>query len=66
MPKKVRELMKELKMAGFVDRGGKGSHYNFIHPSGIPLTLSGHPGDDAKPYQLRLVKKKIEEIQNET
>lgn len=63
MPKKIRELMKDLERAGFVDRGGKGSHRNFLHPSGIGLTLSGHAGDDAKPYQLRMVKEKIEEIQ---
>ena len=48
-------------MAGFVDRGGKGSHRNFMHPSGIVLTVSGLKGDDAKPYQLKLVREKIEE-----
>jgi len=48
-------------MSGFVDRGGKGSHRNFVHASGVILTISGRPGDDAKPYQIRLVKEKIEE-----
>ena len=61
MPKKVRDLIRELAMAGFTDRGGKGSHRNFMHPSGIVLTVSGRKGDDAKPYQLKLVKEKIEE-----
>ena len=61
MPKKIRELIKELEMAGFVNRGGKGSHRNYMHPSGVILTLSGHPGDDAKPYQVKLVDAKIEE-----
>jgi predicted RNA binding protein YcfA (HicA-like mRNA interferase family) len=61
MPKKIRELIKELEMAGFVNRGGKGSHRNYMHPSGVILTLSGHPGDDAKPYQVKLVGAKIEE-----
>lgn len=51
----------ELEMAGFVHRGGKGSHRNFIHISGVVLTVSGQPGDDAKPYQLKLVREKIEE-----
>ena len=60
MPKKIRELIGELQMAGFIDRGGKGSHRNFVHPSNIVLTISGPPGDDAKPYQLKLVKAKIE------
>jgi predicted RNA binding protein YcfA (HicA-like mRNA interferase family) len=63
MPKKIRELIRELKMAGFIDRGGKGSHRNFMHPSSIVLTISGRPGDDARPYQTKLVKAKIEESQ---
>jgi predicted RNA binding protein YcfA (HicA-like mRNA interferase family) len=63
MPKKIRVLIKELEKAGFVNRGGKGSHRNFLHPSGIILTLSGKLGDDAKPYQEKLVKQKIEESQ---
>lgn len=62
MPKKLRELIKELKKAGFLDRGGKGSHRNFVHEKGIVLTLSGKLGDDAKPYQEKLVKQKIAEI----
>jgi predicted RNA binding protein YcfA (HicA-like mRNA interferase family) len=32
MPKKIRELIKELEQAGFVNRGGKDSHRNFVHP----------------------------------
>jgi len=65
MPRKIRELIKELKMAGFVNRGGKGSHRNFIHVSGIVLTIAGNLGDDAKPYQEKLVRQKIKEAQNE-
>ena len=52
-------------MAGFVNRGGKGSHRNFIHVSGIVLTIAGNLGDDAKPYQEKLVRQKIKEAQNE-
>ncbi|GMU55894.1 MAG: hypothetical protein AMXMBFR33_50400 [Candidatus Xenobia bacterium] len=61
MPRKVRELIRDLEQAGFVDRGGKGSHRNFEHPGGIRVTISGQPGDDAKPYQEREVKRVIEE-----
>jgi len=61
MPRKLRELMAELKRAGFVERGGKGSHRNFKHPSGVKLTLSGKQGDDAKPYQEQAVQEAIEE-----
>lgn len=62
MPKKIRDLIKELKIAGFIDRGGKGSHRNFIHPKGVVITISGKTGDDAKPYQEKLVKQKIQEV----
>jgi predicted RNA binding protein YcfA (HicA-like mRNA interferase family) len=61
MPRKLRELIADLKRAGFVDRGGKGSHRNFKHASGVKITLSGKPGDDAKPYQEREVQKALEE-----
>jgi predicted RNA binding protein YcfA (HicA-like mRNA interferase family) len=64
MPRKIRELVHELERAGFLNRGGKGSHRNFEHPKGPRLTLSGSPGDDAKPYQEREVRKMIEESQS--
>jgi predicted RNA binding protein YcfA (HicA-like mRNA interferase family) len=59
MPRKVRELMRDLQQAGFEDRGGKGSHRNFRHHSGVNVTISGGSGDDAKPYQERAVKAAI-------
>lgn len=61
MPRTIRELIKDLKKAGFVNRGGKGSHRNYVHSSGVVLTISGKLGNDAKPYQEKLVKQKIEE-----
>ncbi|MGH9338980.1 MAG: type II toxin-antitoxin system HicA family toxin [Acidobacteriota bacterium] len=62
MPPKVREVISELERAGFVNRGGKGSHRNFVHPKvAKPVTISGRPGDDAKHYQLRAVQLAIEE-----
>jgi predicted RNA binding protein YcfA (HicA-like mRNA interferase family) len=62
MPQKVKELVAELEQAGFVNRGGKGSHRNFVHPRvSKPITISGAPGDDAKYYQIRAVKRGIEE-----
>ncbi len=60
MPRKIRHLIKELKNAGFVNRGGKGNHRNFIHPKGIAMTISGKLGDDAKYYQEKEVALKIE------
>ncbi|HAM56773.1 MAG TPA: hypothetical protein DCQ64_15790 [Candidatus Rokubacteria bacterium] len=62
MPPKVRELVAELQGAGFVDRGGKGSHRNFVHPKvARPVTISGSLGDDAKHYQVRAARLAIEE-----
>jgi hypothetical protein len=101
MPPKIRDLVAELKKAGFVDvtvqtpsparspgnqksvsydcrgrdfeggserllvdRGGKGSHRNFVHPKvERPITVSGRPGDDAKAYQVRAIRTAIEEAQ---
>ena len=63
MPPKVRELISELESAGFIKRGGKGSHRNFVHPNvAKPVTISGKPGDDAKRYQVRAVRLAIEEL----
>lgn len=59
MPKKIRELIKAHKKAGFENKGGKGSHRNFKHEKGMVLTISGKLSDDAKPYQEKLVAKKI-------
>ena len=51
-----------LKKAGFVDRGGKGSHRNLKHPSGEKITISGNPGQDAKKYQERGIEKAVREV----
>ena len=62
MPKKIRELISELEKAGFFNRGGKGSHRNFVHPDVMkPVVISGKMGDDAKKYQERAVEAAIEE-----
>ena len=62
MPPKVRKLVKSLENAGFRDRGGKGSHRNFVHPNvSKPVTISGKLGDDAKKYQIRAVEKAVQE-----
>jgi predicted RNA binding protein YcfA (HicA-like mRNA interferase family) len=63
MPPKIRELIRDLERAGFVSRGGKGSHRNYEHPKGSRITISGQLGDDAKSYQVREVRKKIQESQ---
>jgi predicted RNA binding protein YcfA (HicA-like mRNA interferase family) len=51
VPPKVRDLVAELEKAGFVTRGGKGSHCIYVHPTVVVFpVLSGHkPRSVAKP-----------------
>lgn len=65
VPPKIRELVADLERAGFKDRGGKGSHRNFVHPQAIrPITISGALGEDAKKYQVRAVQLAIQETKS--
>ncbi|MGB5735778.1 MAG: type II toxin-antitoxin system HicA family toxin [Thiohalocapsa sp.] len=42
MPPKVKELIARLERAGFQNRGGKGSHRNFLHLNvQKPVTIPG-------------------------
>ncbi|WP_295409121.1 type II toxin-antitoxin system HicA family toxin [uncultured Thiocystis sp.] len=65
MPLKIRDLLKNLKRAGFkeIAGGGKGSHRKFVHPN-YPgaVTVSGQAGDDAKRYQEKDVAQAIEMV----
>jgi predicted RNA binding protein YcfA (HicA-like mRNA interferase family) len=66
MPPKVRELIAALETAGFENRGGRGSHRNYVHPRvSQPVTISGKLGDDAKRYQIRAVWRALAELANE-
>ena len=54
MPRKVRELVRDLRKAGLVQekRSGEGSHRKSVHPTGgRRVTISGADGVDAKTYQ---------------
>lgn len=62
MPPKIRELIAELERNGYVNRGGKGSHRNFEHPSGEIITISGKAGKDALRYQVKQVKEYIRRV----
>jgi predicted RNA binding protein YcfA (HicA-like mRNA interferase family) len=63
VPRKIRDLLTELRKAGFVlIPGGKGSHRKFVHPNvPIPAIIPGKEGDDAKPYLEKHVAEKIRE-----
>ena len=65
MPRKIRELVEDLRKANFYEiSGGKGSHRKFTHAKYAgAVTLSGKAGEDAKPYQEKQVKQAIEAVQ---
>jgi predicted RNA binding protein YcfA (HicA-like mRNA interferase family) len=60
MPRKIRELITDLRKAGFTLDRQKGSHRQFKHPT-FPgtITVSGGESDDAKTYQERQITKAI-------
>ncbi len=66
MPRKVRQLKADLRRAGFVSdlKRGKGSHSVWLHPLAPrnEVTLSGHDGDDAQPYQEREVRRALDAL----
>jgi predicted RNA binding protein YcfA (HicA-like mRNA interferase family) len=63
MPRKIRELIADMERAGFENRGGKGSHRNYVHPKlSKPITISGKLGEDAKHYQVRAVRRALAEL----
>jgi len=66
LPQNIRDLIKDLKQAGFIEigGGGKGSHRKFVHehyPGAV--TISGKLGDDAKPYQTKQIRQAVEEVE---
>ena len=62
MPRQVRQPIADLEKAGFVNRGGKGSHQNFTHPKGVRVTLSGGSGNNSKHYQERDVRRALDAV----
>jgi predicted RNA binding protein YcfA (HicA-like mRNA interferase family) len=66
MPRKIRQLRKDLIDAGFrIKKGrGKGDHQVYGHPDfpSQSVTLDGQPGDDAHAYQEREVQRSIENV----
>jgi predicted RNA binding protein YcfA (HicA-like mRNA interferase family) len=64
MPKKIRELKRMLRKAGFIHIRTRGDHTHWRHP-GSPGTIvvpSGNDGRDAKDYQEEDVRKAIAEV----
>jgi predicted RNA binding protein YcfA (HicA-like mRNA interferase family) len=65
MPRKIRELLSDLRRAGFVLDRQSGSHRQFKHFrfAGV-VTVSGGEGHDAKPYQERQIQAAIQRVQD--
>ncbi len=53
MPPKIRDVLLQLKEAGWQQVGQTGSHRQFKHPM-LPgrVTVAGKPGDDVAPGTL--------------
>ena len=63
MPRKVRQLKADLRKAGAVQISQEGSHTKWKHSLvSMTIILSGHDGDDAKPYQEKTVKGMLRQI----
>ena len=64
MPRKTRELIQDLKNAGFYEiSGGKGSHRKFVHTNYAgAVTISGKIGENAKIYQEKQAEQALEEV----
>ena len=66
MPRKLRQLQADLRRAGAYEHATVGDHTKWKHDlvPGTLMELAGAPGDDAKPYQEREVRRAIEEAQS--
>ena len=64
MPRKIRQLKADLRQAGAYQASQEGSHAKWRHPlvPTITVILSGHDGDDAKPYQEKAVREFLVQI----
>jgi predicted RNA binding protein YcfA (HicA-like mRNA interferase family) len=64
MPRKIRQLKADLRKAGAYQVSQEGSHtkWNHLAIPKIIVILAGHDGDDAKPYQEKVVREFLWQI----
>jgi predicted RNA binding protein YcfA (HicA-like mRNA interferase family) len=65
MPRKVRQLVSDLKSAGFSIVPTKSSHRKFRHASGVTIVISGQSGADTLHYQEKDLRNALAAV-NET
>ena len=65
MPRKLRQLRKDLLNMGFYLDHQTGSHQVWKHPliSGVSVNIVGKDGADAKPYQERELRDALQRLQ---
>lgn len=56
MPRKIRDLIRDLKAAGFRLKSTRGDHRKYERDGDI-IIISGGLGDDAQKYQEQAVQK---------
>ncbi|MVN86932.1 addiction module toxin, HicA family [Deinococcus sp. HMF7620] len=59
MPRKVRELIRDLERAGFEHKSTKGDHRKYER-GGQVVIISGALGDDAQRYQEKAIQNAIQ------
>lgn len=63
MPRKVKELKRLLRKAGFVDKPVKGSHTKWTHPRlSQAIIIAGKDSSDAKPYLEKQVDEALDTL----
>ncbi len=65
MPRKIRQLLKDYKKAGFYHLKGQdhGDHKKFRHPNlTITVIVDGQDGDDARRYQEKQLQEALAEL----
>lgn len=61
MPRKIRELRRDLRQAGWIIDHQTGSHQRWRHTlvADLDITLAGADGADAKPYMEKDVREAV-------
>ena len=60
MPRKIRELIRDLERAGFELQSARGSHRKFVGGA-VTVIISGKVGDDVQRYQEKAVRDAIQD-----